>query len=153
MIIKLTNLTNLKKEETVCTVGSWDIFHRGHLDFLKKIKMTYPTYKLVVGILDDKGVKSNKGEGRPIMGQKDRVKIIDAIRYVDYAFICPHKKNIDKNIIDILSIFRPKYVVFPSNKFIRLESKIKEVGGKIVIFPKTSNHSTSRIIGKIRQYR
>jgi cytidyltransferase-like protein len=152
MIIKLVNLESLKKEKTVCTVGSWDVFHKGHLDFLKKIKTTYPKYKLVVGVLDDKGVRSNKGQSRPIVDQKDRVEIINAIKYVDYSFVCPHKDDIDKNIIDILSVFKPRYVVFPDKKFMSLEDSIKNIGGNIVVFSKTSNHSTSQIIDKIRQH-
>jgi cytidyltransferase-like protein len=153
MIVKLINLAKLKKIKTVCTVGSWDIFHRGHLNFLKKIKKTYPTYKLIVGVLDDKGVKKNKGKNRPIINQKDRLKIVDAIRYVDYSFICPHRDNIDQNIVDILSIFKPEYVFFPDKKFIKLTNKLNKFKTKIIIFTKTSKHSTSQIIDKIRQHR
>jgi cytidyltransferase-like protein len=90
MIIDFANLIRLKKEKTVCTVGSWDLFHRGHLNFLRRIKKEYPEYKLVVGVLNDKAVGLKKGLNRPVIKEKDRVEIINAIKYIDYSFICSY---------------------------------------------------------------
>ena len=62
-----------------------DLFHAGHIEFLKKAK-TFGDY-LIVGILADESVEEYKRT--PILKLEERVKIISACRYVDEVIAAP----------------------------------------------------------------
>jgi cytidyltransferase-like protein len=117
------------KQKIILTAGVWDLFHQGHLNFLKNIKKKYPESKLIVGVLSDKSVKIKKGKDRPIIGQKERLDILRNIKLVDEAFLCKFFKNKQDSIEYETKRIKPDLVI---------------LGGK-----KLSKHSTSEIIGKI----
>jgi len=62
-----------------------DLFHAGHVEFLKKAK-AFGDY-LIVGVLADNVVEEYKRE--PVISLEDRVKVIAACRYVDEVLIAP----------------------------------------------------------------
>lgn len=62
------------------TTGVFDMFHVGHLNILKKAKDHCDF--LVVGVSTDELVRKEKNK-TPIIPYSDRVKIVEAIRYVD----------------------------------------------------------------------
>lgn len=62
-----------------------DLFHAGHVEFLKKAK-TFGDY-LIVGVLDDSSVEEYKRV--PILTLEERVKVIEACRFVDEVVIAP----------------------------------------------------------------
>ena len=65
----------------VYTDGIFDLFHRGHIEYLNLIKETYPNTTLIVGIINDD--LSEKYKRRPIYNSDDRCKIIENIKCVD----------------------------------------------------------------------
>ncbi len=66
--------------------GCFDILHYGHIRFFKEIKKR-TTLPLCVGVLPDYVVSFYKGEGRPIVNEKQRVEVVGALKYVDFAFL------------------------------------------------------------------
>ena len=62
------------------TAGVFDLFHIGHLNLLKKAKENCDF--LIVGVNSDELVKQYKDKS-PIISEEERLKIIEAIRYVD----------------------------------------------------------------------
>lgn len=117
------------KQKIILTVGVWDLFHQGHLDFLKSIKKKYSDSKLIVGVLSDKSVKIKKGKNRPIIGEKERLDILRNIRLVDEVFLCKFFKNKQDSIDYETKRIKPDLIVFSGKK--------------------KSKRSTSQIIGKI----
>ena len=68
-----------KKEPTIVYVDMvGDLFHAGHISFLQKAK-NFGDY-LVVGVLNDETCTSYKR--KPILTQEERVKAIEACRFV-----------------------------------------------------------------------
>jgi cytidyltransferase-like protein len=61
--------------------GIFDVFHRGHVEILKKAKNYRYNTTLIVGILSDKVATEYKR--KPIYNEDDRYSIIESIRYVD----------------------------------------------------------------------
>ncbi len=118
------------KSKTVLTVGVWDLFHKGHLDFLNKIALEYPDHKLIVGVLTDRSVKLKKGKSRPIIGEKERLEIVKNIKVVDEAFLCKYFDSKEESINYELNRLKPDVVKWGGEKY--------------------SNRSTTQIIGKIR---
>ncbi len=65
----------------VLTYGTFDLFHIGHLNLLKRLK-TLGDY-LVVAVSTD---EFNRGKGKQtIIGFEDRIEIVRACKYVDLA--------------------------------------------------------------------
>ena len=58
-----------------------DLFHYGHVRFLKRIKEKYPNDILIVGIHHDDEVENYKRI--PIMSLTERVEVVEACKYVD----------------------------------------------------------------------
>lgn len=86
-------------QERVCVyvdiVG--DLFHAGHVEFLKKAK-TFGNY-LIVGVLADDVVEGYKRT--PILSLEDRVKVIEACRYVDEVVVAPPLRLTEEMVNDL----------------------------------------------------
>ncbi len=65
--------------------GCFDIFHIGHLETIDFAKKHCDI--LIIGLDNDRTVKLNKGERRPIFKANQRAKVIAALQIVDYIFI------------------------------------------------------------------
>lgn len=62
------------------TTGVYDMFHIGHLNIIKKAKDLCDY--LIVGVSTDELVKKDKKKS-PIICFKDRIAIVESIKYVD----------------------------------------------------------------------
>lgn len=73
------------KELVVFTNGCFDIIHSGHIRLLKYAKEISPRTRLIVGVNTDASVARIKGRSRPVIRLADRVRVLKAIRYVDFV--------------------------------------------------------------------
>jgi len=85
--------------------GVFDLFHRGHLEAIKKTRLVAgKTGKVIIGVVSDKDTEIYKR--RPIISEEDRVEIIKNIKNVDQViFPCPMnvtKKFLEKYNIDLV---------------------------------------------------
>ena len=71
-----------KKFKIGYTTGVYDMFHIGHLNILRRAKEQCDT--LVVGVTSDDLCFKRKNK-YPIIPEKERMEIVQAIRYVDYV--------------------------------------------------------------------
>lgn len=62
-----------------------DMFHGGHVEFFKKAR-AFGDY-LIVGVLADEAVEEYKRT--PILTLEERVKVIEACKYVDEVVVAP----------------------------------------------------------------
>jgi len=83
-------------EITVLIEGVWDLFHQGHLELLKRVHNTYD--RVIVGIASDDLVRSYKRD--PIIPYDDRVKMLEACRYVDAIYHNIPVLNITEDILN-----------------------------------------------------
>lgn len=65
------------KPPRVLTIGTFDLFHAGHLNLLKKCTQITPN--VIVGVNSDKFV--TKYKGKPVMDQNERISIIRDLGY------------------------------------------------------------------------
>lgn len=154
VIITLDDLVDIrirhKNKKIVLTSGTYDLFHIGHLNYLKAIK----SYGDIVAVMlsGDARISARKGSERPIFPENERAQILDALKIVDYVFIDPSKQkpdSVDPVHTDIISKLQPDLYVTDGDD-IRF-SKILDKS-KLVILPRTEggkHGSTTAIIKHI----
>jgi len=67
----------------VITFGTFDLLHIGHINILERAKQKGD--KLIVGISTDK-LNFSKKSKNTIYSEKERMKIIDSLKFVDEVF-------------------------------------------------------------------
>ena len=77
----------LNGSRVVVTNGCFDVLHIGHVLYLQKAKAFGDV--LIVGINDDSGVRSLKGDGRPVNEQDHRAYMLSALSCVDFITVFP----------------------------------------------------------------
>ena len=126
--------------------GCFDLFHIGHLNILEKCKQNCDY--LIVGVCDDNHIRIKKHK-EPIINEKDRLKIISSIRYVDDAFIISHEETEDK-----MSLIRKNNidVVFDGDDWKDDEryKKIQNEGIQVKFFPYTQGISSTLLREKLK---
>jgi len=145
---ELTKTVSLAKSVgkiVVFTNGCFDLIHGGHIEFLQKARAKGDL--LVVGLNSDKSVKSIKGNGRPIKGEKERANIISALKYVDYITIFD-----EETPEDIIREVRPDILVkgddYGINEVVGREI-VEGYGAKVELIPIVKGLSTTNIVTKI----
>jgi D-beta-D-heptose 7-phosphate kinase/D-beta-D-heptose 1-phosphate adenosyltransferase len=80
-------VSKLKKrgKKIVFTNGCFDLIHLGHTGLFEKAKTLGDV--LVVAINSDKSLGRLKGPKRPLVGEKDRAKLLLALKPVDYVVV------------------------------------------------------------------
>jgi D-beta-D-heptose 7-phosphate kinase / D-beta-D-heptose 1-phosphate adenosyltransferase len=140
-----------------CT-GSFDLTHAGHVLFFEDCKKQGDV--LVVGVGSDFAIRKNKGEGRPFINEKLRMKMIDSLKPVDYCFLEPSIEGMDYH--DILRLafefLRPEVYVIneDASDIATRKSLVDQFGVHMEILARTCPEdfelvSTSQIIEKIRR--
>lgn len=79
-----------KKYKIGYTTGVFDMFHIGHLNILRRAKEQCEY--LIVGVTTDRLCQKRKGK-RPVIDEKDRIAIVEAIRWVDKVVL---QEDMDK---------------------------------------------------------
>lgn len=128
------------KKKIGITYGCFDLFHIGHLNFLRQCKRCCD--KLIVGIFTDKMIFNYKDK-YPIIPFEQRVRIIAELQCVDAVIKINHRIADDLTGFDFL---------FVSNKLINkqlymLPDKWK---GDVIYIPRTKNISSTIIKEKIK---
>jgi len=146
----LKNKVEELKEEgkkIVFTNGAFDLLHVGHVETLEKAKSFGDV--LIVGLNGDEYVKKNKGEDRPVYDENERLKMLKALKCVDYALIFR-----EDTAIRILEELKPDVHVKGGSYIecrVQKEKKLVEsYGGEYVYLDLVNGVSTTKIVEKIK---
>ena len=166
MIININEIDKIKGENIVICAGWFDLFHIGHLNFLKNAKNQGDT--LVVLVMNDLDGRAIKGETRPIINESERCEIIDNIKCVDYTILSDNDTtNSNYLLIDDLDlksrILWERYIsiiekIKPSKvfaleetlKFNCLDEYIESIGVSVVYSDRFEGISTTDIELKLK---
>lgn len=141
----LFNKYKSKGKSVVFTNGCFDILHAGHVTYLEEAARLGDI--LVVGLNSDISVKQIKGDKRPIVGDRQRAKVLSALECVDYVVIFdePDPGNLIKEISPDLLV---KGADWSEDKIIGADL-VKESGGKVERIDLVPEISTTTIIQRI----
>ena len=135
---------NQQEKKIVYTDIVGDMFHAGHVEFLKKAR-TFGDY-LIVAVLADDVVEEYKRQ--PILTLEERVKVIEACKYVDEVIIAPPLRLTE----EMVKKHNISYVVHGDDFNKELLEDQYGVALKLGIFrtvPYTPGISTTNIINRI----
>ena len=124
----------------VFTNGVFDLIHHGHLHILREASKLGD--ELYIGVNSDYSVKRLKGDKRPIISEKDRIEMLESLRFVDHVILFD-----DPTPIKLIEYLKPDIIVKGG------DYKEEEVVGshlaKVVIIPLIDDISTTKIVTKI----
>ena len=96
----LNHLKEIGDKKVGFTNGCFDLFHKGHLEFLRKARLGCDF--LVLGLNSDSSIKKLKGPYRPIMSQDERAIILANLPFIDLIIIFN-----DKTPINLIKSIKP----------------------------------------------
>ena len=144
--INLVERSRQAGKKIVFTNGVFDLLHPGHLRYLEQARELGDV--LIVGVNSDRSVRTNKGPGRPITPEAERVEILEALACVDAVVVfdedTPHS---------IISAVQPDILVKGADwaeDAIVGRDVVEARGGKVVRVPIERGYSTTAIIDRIR---
>jgi choline-phosphate cytidylyltransferase len=139
------------KQIRIYTDGIFDLFHRGHIEYLNKCKNILPNVILIVGIINDKDATGYKR--LPIYSEEDRHIIISNMKAVDEVikdapFIVTEEFMNQYKIDFVVHSFANEQDINKQDDFYVIPKKLK----KFIQLPYYHSISTTDIINKIKKY-
>lgn len=153
--LKLKSLTELleiakelkrKNKKIVFTNGCFDLLHSGHIRLFAESKLLGDM--LIVALDDDESVKRLKGQGRPVINIKERVKILCALDSVDCVTVFSHGE-LERLLRQIQPDILTKGSNYASEEILGREL-VEESGGRVVLIPVAEKISSTGIINNIK---
>jgi D-beta-D-heptose 7-phosphate kinase/D-beta-D-heptose 1-phosphate adenosyltransferase len=130
----------------VFTNGCFELLHPGHIRLLEQARSLGDA--LIVGLNSDASVKQLKGEGRPVIPERERAEILAALECVDAVVIFDAPTP-----CEVISQLLPNILVkgddWPLDQIVGRE-EVETAGGEVVRVPILRGYSTTAILKKIR---
>lgn len=148
----VVNKLKNQAKKIVLAGGCFDLLHLGHLTFLEKAKGAGDV--LIILLESDEKIEKLKGVDRPINNQKDRAKILIALKAVDLVVkLSGMTKGLDYERIiqqikpDIIATTLPDPHVHHKKRVAKL------IGAKVkYVCRLVKNYSTGEMVRRIRSY-
>jgi rfaE bifunctional protein nucleotidyltransferase chain/domain len=134
-------------ERVVLANGCFDLLHVGHVRYLEGARREGDV--LVVGVNDDQGVRQLKGEGRPLLGARDRARLVAALAAVDYVVIFS-----EPTVTALIEALRPDVHAKGTDytpETVPEREAVHAAGGRVAIVGDPKDHSTRDLLASIRE--
>lgn len=126
--------------KTVMTFMVADMFHKGHLNLLERASKLGDY--LIVGIPTNWTISEHIKHREPIIPAEDRLRIVQAIKCVDFAFIYTDSDSLEESI----KLIKPNVVCRANDNQDFVGKNVAEaVGAEIVYFPYTDGISSTEL--------
>jgi D-beta-D-heptose 7-phosphate kinase/D-beta-D-heptose 1-phosphate adenosyltransferase len=134
-------------KRVVFTNGCFDLLHVGHVRFLEESRSRGDV--LVVALDTDASVRRVKGEGRPVLAELERLRMLAALAAVDYVALFESAQ-----LPEILAQLMPDVLTKGSN-YPEIEVEGRDIvtgyGGQVALIPVSDPVSITGLISRIRQ--
>ena len=131
----------------VFTNGCFDLLHPGHVSYLRAARSLGDA--LVVGLNSDASVRRLKGPSRPVVPEKDRAAVLEALESVDAVCIFG-----EDTPIRLMRELEPAIYVKGGDYRVKdlPEAEVaREFGAEVRIISFEPSYSTSALIEKIKK--
>ena len=129
-------------DRVVFTNGCFDLLHVGHIAVIEQSRQQGD--RLIVAINSDASVSCLKGPNRPVVGERERARVLAALAAVDAVVIFD-----EPTPLDWILAAKPDVIVKGGDyneETVVGAKEVKSWGGKVVIVPTVEGHSTTRLI-------
>lgn len=130
----------------VFTNGCFDLLHPGHVSYLHAARSLGDA--LVVGLNSDASVRKLKGPSRPVVPEKDRAAVLEALESVDAVVVFG-----EDTPVRLMRELKPAVYVKGGDYRVEdlPEAKVAdEIGAEVKILPFEPGYSTTALIEKIK---
>jgi len=132
-------------ETIVFTNGCFDILHVGHITLLEECRRFGS--KLVLGLNADASICRLKGPSRPIVGERERARVMAALAAVDGVVLFE-----EDTPLELIRALKPNVLVKGGDYTIETVIGHEDViaaGGRVEIIPTVEGFSTTNIVKKL----
>jgi D-beta-D-heptose 7-phosphate kinase/D-beta-D-heptose 1-phosphate adenosyltransferase len=127
------------------TNGCFDLLHPGHVALLEAARQQAD--RLLVGLNSDRSVRQLKGEGRPLINQRDRARMLAALECVDYVVIFE-----ETSVVGLVERVLPDVLVKSAEYTVEEvvgHEVVERHGGRVALAPVEPGYSTTRLLEKL----
>ena len=145
-LVARVNAEKEKGRRVVLANGCFDLLHAGHVRYLEGARSLGDL--LVVGINSDDQVTRLKGQGRPILPERDRAEIVASLEAVDLVTIFD-----EPTVTELLLATRPDIHAKGTDyteDTVPERDVVRSFGGRVRIVGDPKNHSTSELIRRFQ---
>ena len=131
-------------ERVAFTNGCFDLLHIGHITLLEQARRFGD--RLIVAINSDTSARGLKGPGRPIVGERERARVLAALAAVDAVVVFG-----EPTPLELIVATRPDVIVKGGDYNPDTVVGAREVqswGGQVKIVPTVEGYSTTGLIAK-----
>ena len=125
--------------------GCFDVLHVGHVRYLYGARELGEV--LVVGVNSDAQVAIQKGEGRPVVPEKERAELVASLEPVTYVTVFP-----EPTVTELLLALRPDVHAKGTDyttETVPEREVVRSFGGRVAIVGDPKDHSTSEILTRL----
>ena len=125
--------------------GVFDLLHVGHVRYLEAARAMAD--RLVVAINSDASTRANKGPGRPVIPQAERLELVRALRCVDAAFLFD-----EPDVRAVIRALQPDLQVKGTDytpESIPERAEVEAYGGRVAVAGDPKDHSTTELLGRL----
>jgi rfaE bifunctional protein nucleotidyltransferase chain/domain len=129
--------------------GIFDLFHVGHLRYLKGAKDLADL--LVVAVNSDASARENKGPGRPVVPEGERAEIVAALACVDQVVVFD-----SRDVVPVIRALRPDVQVKGTDytpETIPEAAEVQRYGGRVAVAGDPKDHSTTNLLRRLENSR
>ena len=132
-------------ESIVFTNGCFDILHVGHITLLEDCRRFGS--KLVLGLNSDDSISRLKGPSRPIVGERERSRVMAALAAVDAVVLFK-----EDTPLELIRLVMPDVIVkggdYVAENVVGYED-VTALGGRVEIVPTVEGFSTTNLVKKL----
>jgi rfaE bifunctional protein nucleotidyltransferase chain/domain len=126
--------------------GCFDVLHAGHVRYLHGARAEADV--LVVGINGDASVRRLKGEGRPVLPERDRAILVAALRDVDHVVVFG-----EDDVSGLILALRPDVHCKGTDyttETVPEREVVRSYGGRVAIVGDPKDHDTRKLLARMR---
>ena len=143
-LVQRVALWKANGERVAFTNGCFDLLHIGHIMVLEQARRFAD--RLIVAINSDASVRGLKGAGRPVVGERERARVLAALAAVDAVVVFG-----EPTPLEVIVATRPDVIVKGGDYEVETvvgASEVQTWGGQVKIVPLVEGFSTTRLIAK-----
>ena len=125
--------------------GCFDLLHVGHVRYLEAARALGDL--LVVGVNGDGEVRRLKGEGRPLLPERERAEMVAALRAVDYVTVF-HEPTTAQLLLALRPDIYAKGTDYTEEN-VPERDVVHSFGGRVRIVGDPKDHSSSELYGRV----